>query len=579
MDLQAFLDLFKLLEVQITLALILVLILSLVIGQRMSLNKLKKSLAELETQYTSIKSIPLPFKINKAVALARVNDSILEMVNDFKNSFEQITENLKSIAHVLAETEDAIIIGKRKQVKLNLADLAGMLRACEKQVNSLNESLDKILEEENQQRTNITELKDFFRQLKSEVQARSVHIALALPNIEIRLEDIEKAFSTFEEWMYASEFGKAKEKMEEISESLKSVSEMVSSLPEMISIAKGIIPKQVTEISNLFERLKNNGVYVSHLEVEKNIQFIQETTLEDENNLARLNMEEVNDHLKDNQQRLSQLHAQLLKEEQAHQELEMQLHGLEQDLDTALKLQAQLKEILTKDADRFGWEELNSLLKTKDAELKKLLKEVTKYSSANAKHSVPSSTLMLSIREAMQMLNNVKSDLDHASNRLKTARNDEERAQKQLLKLHLIMNEIQVKIRKYRLPVISVTYEEDLMKSYQYVNSINKLLGENPIDIRLLNATVNDGIDFIYRLYNNVNNLVGTVEMVENTIVYGNKFRPYDAELDASLTRAELLYKNGDYTQAIKVAIEAVESLDPEHYENLIRENAKSAQA
>ena len=177
------------------------------------------------------------------------------------------------------------------------------------------------------------------------------------------------------------------------------------------------------------------------------------------------------------------------------------------------------------------------------------------------------------------MLKNVKSDLDHANTRLNTARNDEDRARKQLLKLHLIMNEIQVKIRKYRLPVISVNYEEDLLKSYQYVNSISKLLNENPIDIRLLNATVNDGIDFIYKLYNNVNNLVGTVEMVENTIVYGNKFRPYNSELDTQLTRAELLYKNGDYTQAIKVAIEAVESIDPEHYEKLISENAKSAQA
>lgn len=579
MDLQAFLDIFNQLEIQITIALLIILALSTVIAKRVTLNKLKKSLADLETQYTSIKSVPLPFKLNKAVALARVNDSILEMVNDFKNSFEQITENLKSIAHVLAETEDAIIIGKRKQVKLNLTDLAGMLRACEKQVNSLNDSLDKILEEENQQRTNITELKDFFRKLKAEVQARSVHIAMSLPNIELRLEEIEKSFSTFEEWMYASEFGKAKDKMEEISESLKSVSEIVSSLPELISIAKGIIPKQVLEITSLFERLKNNGVYVSHLEVEKNLQFIQETTTEDENNLARLNMDEVNDHLKDNQQRLAQLHTQLVKEEQAHQELEMQLHGLESDLDNALKLLATLKEMLKKDANRFGWEELNNLLKTKDAELKKLLKEVTKYTTASAKHSVPSSTLMLSIREAMQMLNNVKSDLDHASNRLKTARNDEERAQKQLLKLHLIMNEIQVKIRKYRLPVISETYEEDLLKSYQYVNSVSKLLSENPIDIRLLNATVNDGIDFIYRLYNNVNNLVGTVEMVENTIVYGNKFRPYDADLDASLTRAELLYKNGDYTQAIKVAIEAVEGIDPDHYEKLISENAKSAQA
>lgn len=579
MDFMTFLSVFNQLEVQIGLALLIVAILVQVIGKRIQINQLKKSLGQQETHYISIKSIPLPFKLNKAVALARVNDSILELVNDFKNRFEQIQENLKSIAHVLAETEDAIIMSKRKQAKLNLADLVGMLRTCEKQVNELSDELDTILEEENQQRTNITELKDFFRQLKSEVHARSVHIAMSLPNIEIRLDEIEKAFTSFEEWMYASEFGKAKEKMEEISEALKEVSEIVSTLPDMITLAKGVIPKQVSEISILFDRLKNNGVYVEHLEVEKNLNFIQETTLEDEHDLARLMLSEVGNHLKDNQQRLSQLLTQLLKEEQSAKDLDAQLRQIEEDLENTLKIQSQLKELLHKDASRFGWDELNALLKTKDAELAKLIKEVGQYAKSKSKHTLPASNLMVSLREAQMLLTNIKSDLNHAANRLNAARNDEDRARKQLLKLHLIMNEIQVKIRKYRLPVISENYEEDLRKSYQYVHSIQKLLDESPIDIRLLNATVNDGIDFIYRLYNNVNNLVGTVEMIENTIVYGNRFRPYNSELDTQLTRAELLYKNGDYTQSIKIAIEAIEMINPDQYEVLISENAKSAHA
>jgi septation ring formation regulator len=74
-----------------------------------------------------------------------------------------------------------------------------------------------------------------------------------------------------------------------------------------------------------------------------------------------------------------------------------------------------------------------------------------------------------------------------------------------------------------------------------------------------------------------VNNLVGTVEMIENAIVYGNKYRSLDPELDTQLTRAELLYRNGDYTQGIKVAIAAIEAVQPKHFEGLIKENAKSA--
>jgi septation ring formation regulator len=97
------------------------------------------------------------------------------------------------------------------------------------------------------------------------------------------------------------------------------------------------------------------------------------------------------------------------------------------------------------------------------------------------------------------------------------------------------------------------------------------------LNINLLNATVTDAIDTIYKLYNNVNNIVGTVEMVENAIVFGNKYRTAYPEIDDQLTRSELMFHNGDYTEAIKVAIGAIEKVHPISYEKLIKENSKSA--
>lgn len=579
MDLQTFLNLFNRLDVQIGLSVLILFLLLLLIAKRLKIKGLKSKMQTLETRYNGVKSIPLPFKLNKAVALARVNGDILVMVNDFKNSFEQIQENLKSIANVLAETEDCIIIGKSKQAKLNLLDLGGMLTQIEKQVHTLDEQLDSILEEENQQRSHINHLKESFRQIKADITARSVQVALSMSHLEVRTLDIEKAFTTFEEWMYASEFGKAKEKMDEIQKGLEELRTLVDKLPELTSLAKGVIPKQIEEISNLYTRLKSSGIYLVHLDVVKNIEMVSETTQEDANNLSRCIIKEVDVHLKENQKRLDQLFGQLLKEENAHTEVENALALVAHDVKSAQDLFEQLKLNLAADSGRFGWDELNALLKEREKDLKKISDLQKRLAKMRSDLSVPATTLILSIREAQQDITNARNDFNHASDRLKSAKNDEERAKKQLLKLHLIMNEIQVKIRKYRLPVISETYEGDLRKSYQYVNSIQKLLDESPIDIRLLNATVNDGIDFIYRLYNNVNNLVGTVEMVENAIVYGNKFRPNNSELDTQLTRAELLYKNGDYTQAIKVVIAAIEAVEPNKYETLIRENAASAHA
>ena len=100
---------------------------------------------------------------------------------------------------------------------------------------------------------------------------------------------------------------------------------------------------------------------------------------------------------------------------------------------------------------------------------------------------------------------------------------------------------------------------------------------EVPLNIQLLNSTLQEALNFIYQLYNNVNNVVGTVVMVENTIVFGNRYRSTYADIDSELTRSELCFRNGEYTQALTIAIATIEKIHPGNYESMIKENAKSA--
>ena len=58
--------------------------------------------------------------------------------------------------------------------------------------------------------------------------------------------------------------------------------------------------------------------------------------------------------------------------------------------------------------------------------------------------------------------------------------------------------------------------------------------------------------------------------MVENAIVFGNRFRSTHAQMDSDLTRAELCFQNGEYTRALKIAIQAIENMHPGIYEKLV---------
>lgn len=577
MDMQVILDFLSQIYTVYVIGGLFAIALLFLIVRRARKSSLKRRLKDLEIRYNTVRSVPLPFKLNKAVALARVNSEVAATVDTAKKGFDGTQVELKQIANLLAETEDSILMGKLKAAKLTLGDLDGMIERTQATVGLLEKDLDSVLEEETQQRSKITDLKDAFRSLKNEYGEKASQLTLCIETLDQRIAEIEKGFSMFEEWMYASEFAKAKEKMEEINEQLLETEGLVRKLPELVTLAKGVLPKQMDEISQLYSQLKQKGVFLQHLEIPKNLEMVSDTLKEDIINLRRGVVAQVEVHLNDNRKRLEQLTSSLDREDRAHGELYEAVRVSVKNVKECAELYQNLKLTFQKVAIRFGWEDLKDVLKVSEGKLLAVDENVQRLRKLSEEHTIPASTLLISVKETLQDINNLGSELQNAMNRVNGARSDEERAKKQLLKLHIIMNEIQVKIRKHHLPSISDAYQEDMTKSYQYVHSIEKLLDENPLNVNLLNATVTDAIDTIYKLYNNVNNIVGTVEMVENAIVFGNKYRSSNPDIDDQLSRSELLFHNGDYTEAIKVAIGAIEKVHPISYEKLIKENSKSA--
>ncbi len=578
MNWQSFIDVFNQQTTQLTLlgfGTILALFMVIFFVRKQNL---KNRLHKVEQNYNVLKSLPLPFKINKALALAKVKDEVFVLTNDFKNDFDGIQERFKNMASVLGECEDEYLTNHFKDCKLDLEYLETTLLKLQTEANELDQKLESILAEENQQRSQITELKEKFRNVKNILNQRSQQLTICLSTLQEKIEDLDHTFVMFEEWMMASEFTKARDKVDEIELGLNEFNILLDTLPDLIALAKGIIPKQIEEITQLYKELKDGKIYLVHLEVKKNLELVANTTNDDIVSLTRCIIKDVSNHLNENTLRLAQLYEQLQKEKIAHEDLQKAFYNLNEKLKSTKNLFDTLLTLTKKEAKRLGVMTLVDAMSEQELKLNRCTEDKLRIVRLYDERSMPESSILVSCKEVHQDLCALTDALNRQKETLTTAKNDEDRAKKQLLKLYLIMNEVQVKIRKYKLPNISSTYEGDINRAYSNINTIDRLLDEIPLNIEALNATVNDSIDVVYRLYNNVNNLVGTVEMIENTLVFANKYRPYSPEMDAQLTRAELLFRNGDYTQAIKVALSVVEKIQPNRYDELIKENSKSAE-
>ena len=173
-------------------------------------------------------------------------------------------------------------------------------------------------------------------------------------------------------------------------------------------------------------------------------------------------------------------------------------------------------------------------------------------------------------REFANDIEEFKGQVNDMKTKLLNASSDESRPKKQLVKLQLILNEVRLNAATRNLPSVSSQFDEDIKQAEDMISRVQVVLSHSPLDVPTLNSDLQDAIDFVYKLYNNANNLIGVAVMVENAIVFGNRFRSTYPSMNTDLTRAELCFQNGEYTRALKIAIQAIENLHPGTYEKLI---------
>ena len=97
-------------------------------------------------------------------------------------------------------------------------------------------------------------------------------------------------------------------------------------------------------------------------------------------------------------------------------------------------------------------------------------------------------------------------------------------------------------------------------------------LEKTPISIKVLNTRVDTARDLVLKVYNTTKETVKTAKMAETAIVYGNRYRPINTEVDIGLSKAEKLFFQGKFKNALETAIHAINIIEPGIYKKLMDE-------
>lgn len=549
---------------------ILILVLLTMISNSMRRRKAASRFEELEKEVNEVRNNSLDYKFNKAKAFSKANADIMERVNELSPKYKICIKGMDDCDTLCERANDYLDGHRTKKAMRTMDELETCLDDARERIRIVTKALDNILEKETEVRDFANALKERFASVKTVYQNNRPAYFKATTYFDSRIQEIENEFTSFEEWMYASEFNKAKDEGDKIAKEIDVVSSEVASCPDLYERAMAIIPAAVNEIRENEAELTKANVDLAYLETDKKLNTVSENLqasihLIDIGNLADAQMV-----LSDITDTILNLQDQMNAEKDAYNEIH---DGLAQNVISVDEIDVQLNEIKTlygNIRDRFGLEDWTHRFALADEQMNNLKEACALIQKELDEDKMPRVDVIHYYREFANDIEEFKGQVNDMKTKLLNASSDESRAKKQLVKLQLILNEVRLNAATRNLPSVSSQFDEDIKQAEDMISRVQVVLSHSPLDVPTLNSDLQDAIDFVYRLYNNANNLIGVAVMVENAIVFGNRFRSTYPSMNTDLTRAELCFQNGEYTRALKIAIQAIENLHPGTYEKLI---------
>ena len=287
--------------------------------------------------------------------------------------------------------------------------------------------------------------------------------------------------------------------------------------------------------------------------------------------LKMLNLEDSIFELKTILDYFESLYYDFDKERTAKKEYEMLIDSIGKKLSRLTSvLRSIYEEVdMLKETYALTKEELSTL----DSIGKELTGEKDSFKLVNDRtltRSTPYSRLSKDCELISVRISKTEDKLESAIKSLGSLKEDEVRAREQLTEIRGILKDAKDKIKSYKLPVIPKTYFIELNEAKDSISNIVSELEKKPIVISDLNTRVDTGRDLVLKLYTLSNELTKSASMAEMAIVYGNRYRSSNKEIEVGLVKAESLFRNGQYKKSLETTLDVLNIVEPNIHKKLM---------
>lgn len=555
------------------------LIIFMIVYHSIKLKIYRQEILDLQNQINGIKTLPLQYRLGRVQSIAKNMPEVAEEYEQFTKDFEKITEFQKNELGVLVnEVDESLFYGKTHGIKKKFALIREMTQRYDHDAKDLLARIEKVTEIENIQRVEIIRVKGKYREVGNEYEKIRVKVEEFVPHVLEMFKELDDDFVKLETLMNNQMFADAKNFTEEIENRIDSLQENLKDLPSYVYVVSDLLPSKIDKVDELITSLEGDEYALEEMNIAARRQEVDEQMEESIAHVKNVDIKGAAEVLEPLTGLIEELVIDLGKELDSYKQFKEKwresYNELQRLTDVYQNTMKEYRRLITE----FVIDEEEVVISKKYEEFKQIQKDANDLIEQMESGHFAYANMLEHVENLYDRMMQHDAYLEEFKKQKEDIDTKNQKTEELLENINIVLLEIKSEIKNEHLPLVNDSYRDYIADSYKKVEEIKRFKAHKPVVLNELCAKVEGARDVIYKLYDNVHNMIVTAGMVEDAIVYANRYRSMFLEVNTELTKAEVLFRNGEYRNALQVAVDILERLEPGKYEELIkRKEIKSA--
>lgn len=555
------------------------LIIFMIVYHSIKLKIYRQEILDLQNQINGIKTLPLQYRLGRVQSIAKNMPEVAEEYEQFTKDFEKITEFQKNELGVLVnEVDESLFYGKTHGIKKKFALIREMTQRYDHDAKDLLARIEKVTEIENIQRVEIIRVKGKYREVGNEYEKIRVKVEEFVPHALEMFKELDDDFVKLETLMNNQMFADAKNFTEEIENRIDSLQENLKDLPSYVYVVSDLLPSKIDKVDELITSLEGDEYALEEMNIATRRQEVDKQMEESIAHVKNVDIKGAAEVLEPLTGLIEELVIDLGKELDSYKQFKEKwresYNELQRLTDVYQNTMKEYRRLITE----FVIDEEEVVISKKYEEFKQIQKDANDLIEQMESGHFAYANMLEHVENLYDRMMQHDAYLEEFKKQKEDIETKNQKTEELLENINIVLLEIKSEIKNEHLPLVNDSYRDYIADSYNKVEEIKRFKAHKPVVLNELCAKVEGARDVIYKLYDNVHNMIVTAGMVEDAIVYANRYRSMFLEVNTELTKAEVLFRNGEYRNALQVAVDILERLEPGKYEELIkRKEIKSA--